>query len=137
MPDPESPLHSALAKVGDRWTLLVIDALRVGPGRFSDLQTTVVGISPNILSARLRTLEADGLVVARTYQERPPRFEYTLTATGKELAGAIDLLAAWGSRHGEAVSAPRHDLCGTPLEVRWYCPTCNRVATAADEGWQL
>ena len=131
-----SPLHVALSKVGDRWTLLVIEALLEGPRRFGDLQEVVTGIAPNTLSARLKALEGEGLVVARTYSERPPRFEYTLTAAGKELAGAISLLTAWGSRHSEEVEVPSHGLCGTPLEVRWYCPTCDRPAEGSEEAWE-
>ncbi len=134
---PESPLHVALSRVGDRWTLLVIDALLGGARRFGDLQDDVTGIAPNTLSSRLKTLEGNGLVVARTYSERPPRYEYTLTAAGKELAGAISLLTAWGSRQSDETEAPRHGLCGTPLDVRWYCPTCDREATATEEAWEM
>ena len=137
MPDPHSPLHVALSKVGDRWTLLVIDALLGGPRRFSDLQTEVTGIAPNTLSSRLKALEAEGLVLARAYNERPPRYEYALTTSGKDLAGAINLLAAWGSAHGDEAEPPRHGLCGTPLEVRWYCPTCDREGSEADQAWDV
>ncbi len=133
---PQTPLQLALSMVGDRWTLLVIDALLDGPRRFGDLQEAVSGIAPNTLSSRIKALEADGLVIAHAYSERPRRFEYTLTATGKELAGAISLLTAWGSRHSEEIDAPRHSVCGTPLEVRWFCPTCSREAAVDDEVWE-
>jgi DNA-binding HxlR family transcriptional regulator len=132
-----SPLNVALSRVGDRWTLLIIQALLDGPSRFSDLQNEITGIAPNTLSARLKSLEADGLVIARTYSERPPRYEYTLSASGKELAGAISLLSAWGAAHGEDAEVPRHGLCGTPLEVRWYCPTCGREADQDEDLWEL
>jgi DNA-binding HxlR family transcriptional regulator len=134
---PHSPLHIALSKVGDRWTLLVIEALLKGASRFGDLETEVTGIAPNTLSSRLKALEADGLVVASAYSHRPPRYEYTLTAAGKELAGAISLLTAWGAGHGEGAETPRHGLCGTPLDVRWYCPTCDRQASEDEEAWEL
>lgn len=133
---PQTPLQVALSMVGDRWTLLVIDALLGGSRRFGDLQDDVAGIAPNTLSSRLKALEADGLVVAHAYSERPRRFEYTLTAAGKELAGAISLLASWGSRHSDDIDAPLHGVCGTPLDVRWFCPTCNREATEDDEAWE-
>lgn len=133
---PQTPLQIALSIVGDRWTLLVIEALLDGPRRFGDLQDDVTGIAPNTLSARLKSLESDGLLVAHAYSERPRRFEYTLTAAGKELAGAISLLTAWGSRQSEDVEAPRHGVCGTPLDVRWFCPTCSREATEDDEVWE-
>ena len=134
---PHSPLQTALSKVGDRWTLLVIDALLEGPRRFGDLQDEVEGIAPNTLSSRLKALEADGLVIATAYSDRPPRFEYTLTAAGKDLAGAISLLTAWGSRDASETEAPRHGLCGTPLEVRWYCPACDREASEAEEALEF
>ena len=124
--DP-SPLADALARVGDRWTLLVVGALIEGPRRFGDLQEAVPGIAPNILSQRLRHLEREALVVARPYSERPPRMVYELSAAGRELAGALRLLADWGARHSEAAEPARHGACGTPLEVRWYCPTCERT----------
>ena len=89
--DGSSPLAEALARVGDRWTLLVVEAL----------------------------------LVARPYSERPPRSAYQLTAEGRELAGALRLLAHWGARHADPADAPRHLACGTPIEARWYCPTCD------------
>src|SRR3984885_11940669 len=122
-----SPLAEALARVGDRWTLLVVEALLTGPGRFNDLLDQIPGIAANILSDRLKRLERDGLLVARPYSERPPRADYTLTAEGKELAGALRLLAYWGSGHADPAQAPRHPACGTPVEARWYCPTCDRL----------
>jgi DNA-binding HxlR family transcriptional regulator len=102
-----------------------------GPRRFGDLQNDVAGIAPNILSQRLRHLEREALVVARPYSERPPRMVYELSAAGLELAGALRLLADWGARHSDVAEAARHGACGTPLEVRWYCPTCERTV---DEG---
>jgi DNA-binding HxlR family transcriptional regulator len=122
-----SPLAEALARVGDRWTLLVVEALIDGPRRFGDLQDDIQGIAPNILTQRLRHLEHEALVVARPYQERPPRMVYELSATGQELVGALRLLADWGARHSEAAERARHGACGTPLDVRWYCATCERV----------
>ena len=122
-----SPLADALARVGDRWTLLVVGALIDGPRRFGDQQEAVPGIAPNILSQRLRHLEREALVVARPYSERPPRMVYELSAAGRELAGALRLLADWGARNSEAAEPARHGACGTPLEVRWYCPTCERT----------
>ena len=124
---PYSPLADALARVGDRWTLLVVGALIDGPRRFGDLQEAVPGIAPNILSQRLRHLEREALVVARPYSDRPPRMVYELSAAGRELAGALRLLADWGARNSEAAEPARHGACGTPLEVRWYCPTCERT----------
>ncbi len=124
---PPSPLAAALARVGDRWTLLVVEALLAGPRRFNDLLSDVPGIAANILSERLKRLERDALLVARPYSERPPRAAYELTAEGKELAGALRLLARWGAGHTDPADALRHSACGTPMEARWYCPTCDHL----------
>ena len=127
VPEP-SPLEEAVARVGDRWALLIVSALLDGPRRFNDLQSDVAGIAPNVLSQRLRTLEQHGVVVASPYSERPPRFVYQLTAAGAELAGALRLLAQWGAGQAPDTAEPlRHPPCGTPLEARWYCPTSGQV----------
>jgi DNA-binding HxlR family transcriptional regulator len=125
--DAPSPLAEALARVGDRWTLLVVEALLTGPRRFNDLLGQLPGIAASILSERLRRLERDGLLVARPYSERPPRAAYQLTADGQDLAGALRLLASWGAAHADPALASRHDACGTPIEPRWYCPTCDQL----------
>ncbi len=122
-----SALADALTTIGDRWTLLLIAALLDGPKRFGDLQDEVAGIAPNVLSQRLRQLERNALVVARLYSERPPRFVYELSSAGRELAGALRLIAGWGARNAEGATAPRHAACGTPMEARWWCPTCERT----------
>ena len=119
-----TPLEVALDRVGDRWSLLLVEALLGGPRRFGELRDALPGIAPNILTDRLRRLEREGIVLARPYQDRPPRAEYTLTADGHDLAGALRLLADWGSRRGDDAEPMRHELCGTPLDARWYCPTC-------------
>jgi DNA-binding HxlR family transcriptional regulator len=129
-----SALDVAMAIVGDRWTLLVVDALLEGPRRFKDLEAAVPGLAPNVLSARLRRLEREGIIVADRYSDRPTRYEYRVSEQGRELAGALRLLARWGAQStGGEVEGPRHRSCGTPLEARWYCPTCERVTDRADD----
>jgi DNA-binding HxlR family transcriptional regulator len=124
----DSPLAAALDSVGDRWTLLLVEALLDGARRFGELEEALGGIAPNVLTQRLRHLESEGLVVAEPYSQRPPRFVYELSAGGRELAGALRLLADWGARQGEGTEAPRHEPCGSVLEARWWCPTCERPA---------
>ena len=128
-----SALEEAVARVGDRWTLLLVAALLDGPRRFNDLADDMGGIAPNVLTQRLRHLTQIGVVVATPYSQRPPRFVYELTASGQELAGVLRLLAQWGAGQGPggAGGEPlRHPACGTPMDARWYCPTCG---TAVDE----
>ena len=127
-----SPLEAALERVGDRWSLLLVEALLGGPRRFNELAEAMPGIAPNILTDRLRRLERERIVVATPYQQRPPRMSYALTASGRDLASALRLLADWGAR-GSVDSEPiRHGACGTPLETRWYCPTCERAVDHED-----
>ena len=121
-------LASALEQVGDRWTLRVVHALLPGPRRFGQLQRDL-GVAPNVLTQRLRTLEADGLLLAEPYQQRPPRYAYRLTSRGRELADVLRLLAAWSAED----HAPRHAVCGTDLQVRWWCPTCERSTGGPDD----
>jgi DNA-binding HxlR family transcriptional regulator len=124
---PEA-LDDALRRVGDRWTLLVVDSLLVGPRRFGELLDGLDGLAPNILSKRLKALEADGLVRSAPYSRRPYRVAYTLTARGAELAGALRLLAQWGAGPPSAADTSlHHGTCGTAVEARWWCPTCARV----------
>lgn len=128
---PPTALEAALDRVGDRWSLLVVDALLDGPRRFGALRDALPGIAANILTDRLRRLERERILVSSPYSTRPPRMEYRLTGDGRDLASALRLLAAWGSRRsgGEPL---RHDRCGTAVEARWYCPTCAVAVTDAE-----
>jgi DNA-binding HxlR family transcriptional regulator len=119
-----SPLEAALDRVGDRWSLLIVEALLDGARRFGELQDALPDIAPNILIERLRRLKRERILVGRPYQERPPRLEYALTGDGRDLASTLRLLADWGARRTDAAEPLRHELCGTPLEARWFCPTC-------------
>lgn len=121
-----TPLDIAASRIGDRWSLLLVDALMAGPRRFGALQSDV-GIAPNILSRRLKQLEQERIVVARPYTRRPLRYEYELTAAGRELAGALRLLSHWGAQQDARAEPVRHQVCGTPAEARWWCPTCARL----------
>ena len=119
-----TPLEAALERVGDRWSLLLVEALLDGARRFNELADALPAIAPNILADRLRRLERERIIVATPYQQRPPRMSYALAAEGRELASALRLLADWGARRSEAAEPLHHDACGTSLETRWWCPTC-------------
>jgi DNA-binding HxlR family transcriptional regulator len=94
------PVARTLDLVGERWTLLVLrDLLLHGPRRFQDFQESLPGLAPNTLSARLKAMEASGLVVRRQYSDHPPRLEYQLTDKGKSLGPVLKALREWGQRH--------------------------------------
>lgn len=94
------PVARALDLVGERWTLLILrDLNRFGPLRFQQFERTLPGIAPNMLSARLKSLEAASLITARLYESHPPRYEYLLTVKGKALVPVLKALYAWGTRY--------------------------------------
>jgi DNA-binding HxlR family transcriptional regulator len=94
------PVARALDVVGERWSLLILrDLKRKGPLRFHELEEGLAGAAPNTLSARLKALEAHGVISTRLYARHPPRYEYFLTQKGQDLAPVLKALYAWGERH--------------------------------------
>lgn len=87
--------------IGERWTILVLrDLFLHGPRRFQDFQESLAGAAPNTISARLKAMQENGLVVRRIYSEHPPRLEYRLSSKGQSLGPVLKALRAWGERHG-------------------------------------
>jgi DNA-binding HxlR family transcriptional regulator len=124
---PIDVLARAARVVGDRWSMLIVTALAGGGRRYGELADDVPGISTNVLAARLGALADAGLVIGEAYSPRPDRFRYELTAEGRALVDALMALAAWGAEHlgsADEAPAPRHETCGTRLELRWHCPAC-------------
>jgi len=105
--DPQCPTRVLLDRVGDKWTVLVIGALADGPMRFSALRDRVAGISGKVLTATLRALARDGLVIRTAYPEIPPRVEYALTDLGRSLQEPLEVLRVWAEQHIAAVVAHR------------------------------
>ena len=95
----DCPVARTIDIIGERWTMLVLRDLFVqGPRRFQDFQESRAGVAPNTLSARLKMMEAHGLIASRLYSEHPPRLEYYLTEKGKSLGSVLKALRAWGQR---------------------------------------
>ena len=117
-------LDDAVGRIGDRWSLRLVGALLDGDRTFGELAADVDGIAPNILTARLKSLQAGALVVATPYERRPLRMRYSLTASGRRLADAVAMLAQWGAARQGRTAGPRHETCGSALELRPWCPTC-------------
>jgi len=96
----ECPVARTLDLIGERWTILLLrDLLLQGPRRFQDFQTSLPGIAPNTLSARLKSLEDHGLVRRQLYNDRPPRLEYVLTDKGRSLGPILKVMRDWGTKH--------------------------------------
>ena len=101
------PSRDVLTKIGDRWTVLVINALAQGPLRYSELHHRVDGISQKMLSQTLKGLVHDGLVTRQVYPEIPPRVEYELTAAGLSLLEPLQMLVNWAIAHMDDIVAAR------------------------------
>jgi DNA-binding HxlR family transcriptional regulator len=114
------PVARSLEVVGDRWTLLVIRELLVGPAGYTELARRLVAIPTNLLADRLRLLEEEEIV------GRDAGRAYRLTAKGRDLAPVLAGLAAWGLRHyGEPPSAlATHRGCGGKVTLRSVCGGC-------------
>jgi len=125
------PVAKTLELIGDRWTLLLVRDLLTRALRFQDLQEGLKGIAPNILSDRLKLMEAHGLVARRFYSEHPPRAEYELTERGRELGLVVGALAIWGTRHVHRASALVHDVCGHRVDMKYFCRRCARRISAS------
>lgn len=88
-------ISETLARIGDKWTVLVVELLRDGPMRFNELRRTINGISQRMLTLTLRGLERDGLVTRTQYPTIPPRVEYELTPLGRTLRAPLGAIAEW------------------------------------------
>ena len=100
--DPYSgscPSRQLLNDLGGQWTVLTVGALSEGPLRFTDISTRVDGISMKMLTQTLRSLERDGLVTRTKYAQSPPRVDYELTETGRELVEPLKALEDWAIAH--------------------------------------
>jgi DNA-binding HxlR family transcriptional regulator len=121
-----------LEVVGDRWTLLIVRDLLEGTHRFQDLETSLKGIAPNILSDRLKLMETHGLVSRQFYSDHPPRAEYALTEKGRDLGVVVGALATWGAQHVEKRGRLIHEDCGHPVKMGYFCAECgDRVRGAS------
>jgi DNA-binding HxlR family transcriptional regulator len=94
----ECPVARALECVGEWWSILILRDAFQGLTRFDEFQRSL-GIAPNILTRRLAHLTEAGLFERCLYNERPPRYEYVLTAKGRDFFGVIMAIFAWGNRH--------------------------------------
>jgi DNA-binding HxlR family transcriptional regulator len=94
------PVARTLDLIGERWTILVLrDLFLHGPRRYQDFQESLAGVAPNTLSARLKSMEARGLIERKLYSEHPPRLEYHLTDKGRSLGPVMKALREWGKAH--------------------------------------
>ena len=95
---PECPVATTLAIIGGKWKLLIIRNLQVRPWRFNELKKDLSGISQKVLTASLRSLEEDGIIVRTVYLGNPRQVEYALTERGESLQPILEEMGKWGER---------------------------------------
>jgi DNA-binding HxlR family transcriptional regulator len=101
------PIRDVLDRIGDRWSLLVLQKLARGPLRFTAVKRAIGDISQRMLAQTLRRLEQDGLVSRTVYPTTPPRVDYALTPLGESLLEPIDVLVEWAASNHAAIRAAR------------------------------
>jgi len=125
------PISRAEDIVGDRWTVLVLRELFIGSHRFDEIQAQTMG-TPQMVAARLKNMEASGLVERRPYSERPPRYEYHLTPKGQAFYPVVLALRAWGETWCKSADEERavnytHKSCGEPAGLGPLCAHCGEL----------
>ena len=96
-------VSETLARIGDKWTVLVVEMLREGPVRFNEIRRAIGSISQRMLTLTLRGLERDGLVTRTVYPTVPPRVEYELTTLGRTLREPLGVIAKWARTYRPAI----------------------------------
>jgi DNA-binding HxlR family transcriptional regulator len=106
-------VSDVLARVGDKWSVLVVTRLGAGPRRFNELRRSIGGISQRMLTLTLRGLERDGLVTRTVFPTIPPRVDYELTALGRDLLVPVSALGEWAIRNQPKIARAREQFDGT------------------------
>ena len=115
-----NPVHSSdcravsdvLARIGDKWSVLVVSRLGDGPLRFNELRRAIGGISQRMLTLTLRGLERDGLVTRTVFPTIPPRVDYALTPLGRDLLQPVSALGEWATRNQAKIARARERFDG-------------------------
>jgi DNA-binding HxlR family transcriptional regulator len=121
--------------LGERWTMVILRQAFNRQRRFEDIQRGL-GIARNVLADRLQTLVAEGILERRRYQERPARYEYRLTAKGRDLYPVLVSLMRWGDKYMAGQAGPPvvlvHERCGEATEPALTCSACGEAIDARE-----
>jgi DNA-binding HxlR family transcriptional regulator len=107
VPEDCRAVSEVLARVGDKWTVLVVSTLGDGPKRFNEIRRALGSISQRMLTLTLRALERDGLVTRTVFPTIPPRVDYELTSLGRSLLDPVSALGLWARQNRSAIAAAR------------------------------
>lgn len=114
--DQDCPTRLALDRIADKWTVLIVGRLAIGTRRFGELRRDITGISPKVLTQKLRELERDGILTRKIYASVPPKVEYSLTPLGKTLISLLDSVRVWAESHIETMIEAQAEYDRRPLE---------------------
>jgi DNA-binding HxlR family transcriptional regulator len=106
-------VSGVLARVGDKWSVLIVSRLGRQPMRFNELKREIAGISQRMLTLTLRGLERDGLITRTVFPTIPPRVDYELTALGRSLLDPVNALADWALKNAARIETARAKFDGT------------------------
>ena len=96
---PACPVETTLTLIGDKWKVLILRDLMPGTKRFGELKKSIGSVSQKVLTAQLRAMEQNGLLIRTVYAQVPPRVEYTLTELGESFLSVLDCIKAWGDEN--------------------------------------
>ena len=117
VPEDCRAVSEVLARVGDKWTVLVVSALGGGPKRFNELRRALGSISQRMLTLTLRGLERDGLVTRTAFPTIPPRVDYELTKLGRSLLEPVSALGLWARQNRTTIQQARRKFDAAPAGV--------------------
>jgi DNA-binding HxlR family transcriptional regulator len=132
--DMHCSVAQCLEVVGEWWSMLIIRDAFLGVTRFDDFQARL-GIARNILNQRLTRLVEEGVLDKVAYSEHPPRYDYRLTAKGRDLWPVLTALRQWGDKHAAPDGPPlkvMHKKCGKVSQALMTCSACGEHLTARD-----
>jgi DNA-binding HxlR family transcriptional regulator len=112
LPSDCKAISDVLARVGDKWSVLVVTRLGERPLRFNELRRSIGGISQRMLTLTLRGLERDGLATRTVFATVPPRVDYALTALGRDLLAPVSALGEWATRNQAKIAHARERFDG-------------------------
>jgi DNA-binding HxlR family transcriptional regulator len=110
-------ISDVLARVGDKWSVLVVNRLGGGSMRFNELRRSIGGISQRMLTLTLRGLERDGLITRTVFPTIPPRVDYALTPLGRDLLTPVSALGEWATRNADKIARARERFDGAARQA--------------------
>jgi len=127
LPSDCRAISDVLARIGDKWSVLVVSRLGAGALRFNELRRSIGGISQRMLTLTLRGLERDGLITRTAFPTIPPRVDYALTPLGRDLLVPVSALGAWAVRNQPKIARAREEFDGS-CEAKGKPPLRRRPA---------